>query len=152
MVKARLFSTFIRSIVTYGLENCFLNGEQLDKIVTTEGNILKKLLYLPNTAKSTELYIALGLETSALNLKKQKLRFFQVLRSNEYTNAVLGELRKLNMNTFISKIDCLVKTNKNASLNTLDLLVEIELTRASHFVASMKKQQKYKKFYIIIII
>ena len=43
LLKARLYTTFIRSILTYGIENCDLNLGQLDEIKKAEGDILKKL-------------------------------------------------------------------------------------------------------------
>ena len=41
-VKARLFSTNIRPILSYGLENCDLNIGNKDMVRRTEGNIVKK--------------------------------------------------------------------------------------------------------------
>jgi len=93
-VKARLLTTFVRSILTYGLENCEMNASLLGKIKSTESNILKKFLSLPRCLKSTPLYASLRITPIEAYLKMQKIKFFKRLRANEYTNNVLNQLSK----------------------------------------------------------
>lgn len=63
----------------------------------TEGNIQNKLLYLPNSAKTTELFHLFGIETAKCNTVKVKLNLKRRFRENEYTNKILNELNKLNI-------------------------------------------------------
>ena len=63
-MKARLFVTFIRSILHYGIENCNLNCNQIDMLKTSEGNIIKKMLYLLSGSKTTELLNSFNLDTT----------------------------------------------------------------------------------------
>ena len=99
-------------MITYGLENCNLNLDQLEIVNTTEGNIVKKLLYL----------------STALNLRKQKLCFYQRLRANEYTDEVLNDLNKQNVkDTFVEVVRALVKPRSKVSLDAIDPLVDTEV-------------------------
>ena len=148
--KARLFVTFIRSILFYGAENCNLNAKQIDMLKRTEGNILKKFLYILRDSKSTELFNSFDLDTTSNHLKKQKLSFYLQLRQNSYTNAVLVESTKINIaGTFLQKIRSLLNVTSAASLETLDERSKTEISDMKLKVRKKKEQSNLVKSLIL---
>jgi hypothetical protein len=61
-VKVQLYKTYIRPVLTYGLETMVLGSTQIDKLVTKECNIIKSALNLSTRLESTELMLCLSLE------------------------------------------------------------------------------------------
>lgn len=43
-VKSQLFKTYIRPIMYYGLENCYINKTETKKIQTMEGIMIKRMI------------------------------------------------------------------------------------------------------------
>ncbi|RNA38301.1 RNA-directed DNA polymerase from mobile element jockey-like [Brachionus plicatilis] len=84
-VKARLHSMFIKSILFYGLENINLNGEQINLISATDGNIIQKMLYVPASSKTTELLASLV--KSGTSLDSLDLQVERELNKNEAESA-----------------------------------------------------------------
>ena len=104
-VKARLFSTNIRPILSYGLENCDLNIGNKDMVRRTEGNIVKKMLSLPRNASTTPLFEALKLQSTEQMLKEQKINFLNRLQENSYTKSMLTQLAENNFkDSFLDEI------------------------------------------------
>ena len=119
-MKARLYTTFIGSILTYGIENCDLNLGQLDEIKKAEGKILKKLFYLPRSSKSNELHSALRIELTNAAIIKQKLQFLSRLRKNSYTNGLLIEISKLSYKgNYLNELKQRIQLNQTSSLDVL---------------------------------
>lgn len=44
LFKAKMYKTYIRLTLLYGLETCYLSKSDLKQLKATEGNIIKKLL------------------------------------------------------------------------------------------------------------
>ncbi|RNA17526.1 hypothetical protein BpHYR1_006651, partial [Brachionus plicatilis] len=88
------------------------------------------MLYVPASSKTTELLASLGLETSLEYMKRQKLKFYQRLRLNTYTDALLKELQvNKYKDSFIEEIESLLKVKSGTSLDSLELQVERELNK-----------------------
>ncbi|RNA26501.1 hypothetical protein BpHYR1_020630 [Brachionus plicatilis] len=119
-----------RRIVSYAALAKLTSEEQINLISATDGNIIKKMLYVPASSKTTELLASLGLETSLEYMKRQKLKFYQRLRLNTYTDALLKELQvNKYKDSFIEEIESLLKVKSGTSLDSLDLQVERQLNK-----------------------
>ena len=79
-------------MLTYGLENFVLNKIQIRKIQTTKGTIIKKMMNLKKSSRTTDLLLAMGLEKIECALIKRKLGFIQRMRSNSKTDEILKEI------------------------------------------------------------
>jgi hypothetical protein len=135
-VKSRMLTTFIRPVITYGLENCDLSSGLIDRIRSTEANILKKLLNLPRYVRTTPIYGALRIQPIDAYIKHQKLNFFNMLMGNEYTCKVL---KQMSANCFDF---CFLGYRKQLSYSLLDLKEEAD--RQSIEIKSNKKVCKDK--------
>ena len=142
-VKSRMLTTFIRSVITYGLENCDLSSIQTDRIRSTEANILKKLLNLPRYVQTTPIYGALRIQPIDAYIKHQKLNFFSILMKNEYTYKVL---KQMSVNCFdlcfLDEICACLGYRKQLSYSLLDLKEEAD--RQCTEIKSNKKACKGK--------
>lgn len=128
-VKARLYSTFIRPILSYGLENCTLTNEQIKIIATTEGNILKRMLGIPKTSRTTDLFLSLNMQKAQISILIQKMKFYQRLRNNQYTNQILIELnRSDNKDSFVTELKKILNVKGTTSLEAMDMQLEHILT------------------------
>jgi len=87
--KAFLFKTFIRPLVNYGVDTFCLNKNDMKRISELEGNCLKDSLGLYRRIFSTELFLALDLNTTKNNIIKSKLKLYLRLMSNDYTNEII---------------------------------------------------------------
>ena len=142
-MKARLFVAFIRSILNYGIENCNLNCNQIDMFKTSEGNIIKKMLYLPSGSKTTELLNSFNLDTTINHVRNQKLCFYLQLRKNSYTNEILTQITKMNNSiNFVHEIRCLLNSNSSTSMETLDDRATMEIREMKHQVGKSKEKSK----------
>lgn len=100
-IKGRMTQTLIRSVLMYGIENCKLTNDDINKIKKTEGIILKRLLGISKWSITTPLYSSLKIESTFNYIKRQKLIFFQRLQLNPYTNKVINEIASENFNESI---------------------------------------------------
>jgi hypothetical protein len=142
-VKSRMLTTFIRSVITYGLENCDLSSGLIYRIRSTEANILKKLLNLPRYVQTTPIYGALRIQPIDAYIKHQKLNFFSILMKNEYTYKVL---KQMSVNCFdlcfLDEICACLGYRKQLSYSLLDLKEEAD--RQCTEIKSNKKACKGK--------
>jgi len=126
-VKSRMLTTFIQSVITYGLENCDLSSSQTDRIRSTEANILKKLLNLPRYVRATPIYGALRIQPIDAYIKHQKLNFFNILMGNEYTCKVLKQMSANCFDLcFLDEICACLGYRKQLSYSLLDLKEEAD--------------------------
>ena len=88
-MKAQLFKSYIRPVLTYGSENMELNGIELLEFKKLEGNSIKKLLKLPTRCHTTDLVDALNVEQTNRYLHRMKLKFLIRLSKNELTLEIL---------------------------------------------------------------
>jgi hypothetical protein len=93
--KVKLFNIYIHPLLMYGMETIQLNGDEFNDLKVTEGNILKKIIGIPNSSKSTELYELFKLNTTAIQLNVTKLKLLQRLQENKYTLALINECLNL---------------------------------------------------------
>ncbi len=96
-VKATMLQAYVRPRLTYTCEALFLKNDELEKIIRTEGNILKKALNLSKSSYSTELYCALQLMPLREFIIKRKLSFAKQLVENPFTLQLIkrdSEVRK----------------------------------------------------------
>jgi len=142
-VKSRMLTTFIRPVITYVLENCDLSSGLIDRIRSTEANILKKLLNLPRYVRTTPIYGALRIQPIDAYIKHQKLNFFNMLMGNEYTCKVLKQMSANCFDfCFLDEICACLGYRKQLSYSLLDLKEEAD--RQSIEIKSNKKVCKDK--------
>ena len=83
--KVKLFKVYIRPLLLYGMETIQLNGDEFNDLKTTEGNgMLKKMIGITNSSKSTELYDLFNLNTTQTQLNMIKLKLIKRMQINEY--------------------------------------------------------------------
>ena len=82
---AQLFKTYIRPVLTYGLENISLQTNEKNYLSTYECNHLKKALKLPTRLHSTDLLNALGIDSLENRIKIIQSSAFSRLLDNDYT-------------------------------------------------------------------
>ena len=89
--KVKLFNIYIRPILSYGLETLTINGDELKINVRADGNLLKQMIGLPNTAKSTQIYDTFGRYNPETNIIINKIKLFLRMQSNSYTDYIIVE-------------------------------------------------------------
>ena len=126
-VKSRMLTIFIRSVITYGLENYDLSSTQTDLVGSTEANIQKKLLNLPRYVRTTPIYGALRIQPVDTYIKYQKLNFFSTLMRNEYTYKVLKQMSTNCFDLcFLDEICACLGYRKQLNYSLLDLKEEVD--------------------------
>ena len=116
---------------------------QIDMFKTSEGNIIKKMLYLPSGSKTTELLNSFNLDTTINHVRNQKLCFYLQLRKNSYTNEILTQITKMNNSiNFVHEIRCLLNSNSSTSMETLDDRATMEIREMKHQVGKSKEKSK----------
>jgi len=93
--KIKLFKVYIRPLLLYGMETIQLNGDECNDLKVTEGNMLKKMIGIPNSSKSTELYDLFNITTTQTQLNVSKLKLIKRMQTNSYTNSIIMECIKL---------------------------------------------------------
>ncbi len=91
-VKVQLYKTYIRPVLTYGLENMIFNNTQMDNLNTKECNIIKCALNLSTRLESTDLMLSLGIERINDKIDTMIPSFFVRLLENSYTNSFIQNL------------------------------------------------------------
>ena len=107
------YKTFCRPTLYYGFEILNFTGQQIKKLQTLESTLLKRMLKLRKTSRSTRLLKALRIETAKDRLLKIKNSFLLQLLKNPFTHKILEELCK-NLKT--------KKLHKKSYLHQLNLL------------------------------
>ncbi|RNA22389.1 hypothetical protein BpHYR1_040708, partial [Brachionus plicatilis] len=138
-IKIHLYKVFLRPTLTYGLENYVLSREQLKKIQTTEATMIKKMLNLKKTSRTTNLLLALGLEKIENKLLKEKLAFVKRLLSNKLSFGLFREIE----NNLIKKEEF---SNKSIIKEILECLEEdkIEVHKIIQLI-ELKRKDLMKK-------
>ena len=62
LTRIQLYKTYIRPILYYGMNVLNLNQTQMFEFKRTEGNIVKTMVNLHKTAKTTELFAAFNMK------------------------------------------------------------------------------------------
>jgi hypothetical protein len=88
-VKAQLFKSYIRPVVTFGCENMPLNELDLNIFKRLECNSVKKMLKIPKRCHSSSLLEALHIETTKSYCIRMKIKFVLRLNNNVHTHKML---------------------------------------------------------------
>lgn len=80
----KLFSIYMRPILSYGMETMTMNGDELGLYVRTEGNILKQMIGILHSSNSTKLYDMFNLHKPETSLQINKIKLF--IRMNTQMN------------------------------------------------------------------
>jgi hypothetical protein len=119
-MKAHMFKTYIRSVLTSGTENMELNGNELPSFKKLEGNALKKLLRIPTRCHTTDLFDALNIEQTIRYLKRMKCKFMARINKNEYTKQTAEFICNLKCeNTFTSHLAKTLSMNQDYDYDAL---------------------------------
>ncbi len=126
--KVLLYKSFVRPLLFYGLDCFNLCKSDMDRVETTEGNTIKTSLNLYNRIHTTELFLALNMDTTVNTLMKYKLALFIRLCNNNYTRELLEEI--------------LAEGNRNIVEGTIlnDVLDILELDEQSIDLAMIKSK------------
>jgi len=96
-VKLQLYKSYIRPVLTYGLETMILGSNEMEKLQSKEESIIKIALGLSPRLHSTELMAVLGLNRLDMRLDSLLPSFFGRLLENRYTNEFINQLKILNL-------------------------------------------------------
>jgi hypothetical protein len=136
-MKAQLFRTYIRPILTYGTENMQLDQRELLQFKRIEGNCLKRILRIPTRCRTTDLFDALKIEQTNDYLIRMKLKFILRLDTNELTKSMLNTMCNMPYtNSFISEIGSI--------LNLKELDYETVISKAEETVKILDSEKKSK--------
>lgn len=139
LTKSSLCKTYLRPILTYGLENIYMRKKDISKIQTTEGNLIKNALGFSNRVKTTELLYAMNLEPINEKISTIKATFLIRLIKNQFTSALfesLNELYKIN-------------PNRNSFIHELKNITECESDEMREIIiASERTINKNKNSYL----
>jgi len=112
----------------YALENYNLNNGEIRKIISTEGNSLKRLVGVSTKSKSMDLFLSFDMMPTNERIKWLKLKHYQRIKKNELTNCFLKNLEELDIdNSFISEIKELTKEVPDIKELNLESKCEIAL-------------------------
>ncbi len=68
-----------------------INGDELKIYTRADGNLMKQMIGLPHTVKSTQLYDTFGINTPETNLIINKIKLFLRMQYNTYTDDIIVE-------------------------------------------------------------
>ena len=119
-MKAQVFKSYIRPVLTYGAENMELNGYELLEFKKLEGHSIKKLLRIPTRCHTTDLVDALNIEQTNRYLHRMKLKFIIRLSKNECTLKMLEfQINMKYAESFVEEIARFLGLNHDYDLETL---------------------------------
>jgi len=119
-MKAQMFKSYIRPVLTSGTENMELNGSELLAFKKLEGNALKRLLRIPIRCHTTDLFDALNIEQTNRYLKRMKCKFMARINKNEYTKKIAEFICNLKCdNTFTSHLAKTLGMNQDYDYDAL---------------------------------
>ncbi len=121
--KGFYYNTYVRSYLLHGADALVMSKNDLIRYKTCEGNTIKYALGLPSCLYSTELMLALKINTTVKTLQMHKVTLFLRLLTNVYTKKVIlavlssGESRAIE-DSFVMEIIKIVNPEE-ISLNSL---------------------------------
>ncbi len=121
-IKIQLYKSFIRPVLTYGLETMILGTKEMSDLQKKEEKIIKVALGLSTRLSSTELMLSLGLNRLELRLDSLIPSFFGRLLENEYTRGFIENLkreRQLHRKSITNHVINKFKTNNLAKLQKI---------------------------------
>ncbi len=123
--KAHLYKAYCRSTLTYGLENVYLNKQDLNELAKYEAKILKASLRVSKRSSTTRVMRILGIESIEKTLIQRKLGFFIQLMNNVVTSNLIGILINLNKLHECSLIREICDQYLNVNTNQITSIKEI---------------------------
>ena len=88
-VKSLLFKAYSRPILYYGMENMVLNKTEAKTIQSLEGILVKRMLNVGKTSRTSQLLRAIKIEPAADKIDVIKLSFYARLVDNQYTKQII---------------------------------------------------------------
>lgn len=86
--RAYLYKSYIRPIIMYGIDNCDLSAQELNKIKTVEGNAIKSMVGLNKEVHTTPILNALNIEATSIRIIKDKVSLFVRLCQNALSRMI----------------------------------------------------------------
>ena len=105
-LKGKLYESFIRPKLSYGLENARLNTNDIRELETVEVKILKRACGLPYRSYTAPILAAMGIKRLSRTIEKRKISLLKQLMENPLTRKII-----LKGNEEISMEDVFAKIN-----------------------------------------
>jgi len=100
--KIHMYKTYLRPLLTYGLECLTLTKTQIDDLKLAESNLVKKVIGISKYCHHSDLMPALGLDNIETVIKDLTLGFNKRLCDNPFTKELLDhryhEINGININ------------------------------------------------------
>ena len=142
-MKAHLYKTYVRPVLTYGCENMNINASSQNDIERTEGNIVKGLLTIPRRCRTTSLFLSLNIMPTDYIIKNIKIDFFNRLIENEFTKKMIIELAKQTiLNDFISEILYITRELEEENMSLQDKCKLVKLNNITEYRSNQKNDVK----------
>jgi len=141
--KSMLYKVHVRPVLFYGMDCLTLKQTHMDTLYTTEGNTIKLAHNLYTGIKSTELFIAMGMDTTYNVLKLNKLKLFLRLCRCSYTSELLQSI--INENNFYQVKDSIINEIMEITMcddMELENLVECAKTVVNEMSKAFKREKK----------
>jgi hypothetical protein len=144
--KSIIYKAHLRPVLFYGLDCMNLNIGDIKNLYTTEGNTLKTIHNLFTGIHSTELFLALGLDTTINLIKLNRIKLFMRLFNCNYTRNLLEALveestRYSISNTIISDVMDIVGTDTK-NLNSLFGMSKTYVCQAIKSLKQVKEEDE----------
>lgn len=117
-VKFQQYKTYIRPLLTHGLENLVLYKKEIRQLQSTETGIILRNLNLPPRLRTSLLLMLLKLQKITNKNKAFKSAFFIRLLNNDYTRELIEELLKFNSSS-LHNHSLVVEIRDNSEINSI---------------------------------
>ena len=150
-IIGNMFKTYIRPVLTYGLEILELNCGETKKVQKLEALILKRMIGIKQRCYTRHLFNSLRVGLTSRYLKRMKLKLFSRLSKNSYTRTILEEWNSISpKNTFMKSITDITYKVKGINVNgepfTLNEKIQISIACLErHDSVNQKNDQTAKK-------
>lgn len=148
-LKAFYYKTYVRPYFLYGLEVLTLGAGEYRRIKTAEGNVIKHAIGLPSCVWTTDLFLALELNTISKTLQKLKMGLMLRLLNNKITRnltlAILKSSQRIDISD--SMIAEVIKQTKPVKIT----LNEIRYSCAAHTLAITRTFKEVKSSHSAIL-
>jgi exonuclease III len=107
--KAQMYKTYVRPVLYYGLENINLNQTEKGRLQRIESNLIKMCIGISKYCHSTQLLLALNIESAQSRLIINKCNSFIRLVRNNYTKKHLkSQISMLRKEDYPEKTKCTI--------------------------------------------
>ena len=112
-MRAQLYKVYIRPVVYYDIEACFMSPTDILNLKRLEGNIIKIILGINTKCKTTDLFNALKIDITRDKHDNAKVEFFLRLTQNEFTNELVQLSRRSGFKSPLLLQICFTRIKKN---------------------------------------